>query len=67
MWLTNARKDPNAFSKRLMNLALHHYHDVHKWDVATVIFIHWQYAAVVHVNISIILFAKENLKKLGKF
>uniref|UniRef100_A0A1X7VSV2 Uncharacterized protein n=1 Tax=Amphimedon queenslandica TaxID=400682 RepID=A0A1X7VSV2_AMPQE len=32
MCLTNAGKDPNAFSERLMNLALHHYRDVHEWD-----------------------------------
>ena len=32
MCLTNAGKDPNAFSERLLNLALHHYRDVHEWD-----------------------------------
>ena len=32
MCLTKAGKDPNAFSERLMNLALYHYRDVHEWD-----------------------------------
>ena len=32
MCLTNAGKDPNAFSDRLLNLALHHYRVVHEWD-----------------------------------
>uniref|UniRef100_A0A1X7V6N2 Uncharacterized protein n=1 Tax=Amphimedon queenslandica TaxID=400682 RepID=A0A1X7V6N2_AMPQE len=32
MCLTNAGKDHNAFSERLMNLALHHYCDVYEWD-----------------------------------
>ena len=30
--LTNAGKDPNAFSEGLINLALYHYRDIHKWD-----------------------------------
>ena len=32
MCLTKAGTDPNAFSERLMNLALYHYCDVHEWD-----------------------------------
>ena len=32
MCLTKAGKDPNAFSERLINLALYHYRDVHEWD-----------------------------------
>ena len=32
MCLTNAGKDPNAFSERLVNLAVYHYCDVHQWD-----------------------------------
>uniref|UniRef100_A0A1X7UA13 Uncharacterized protein n=1 Tax=Amphimedon queenslandica TaxID=400682 RepID=A0A1X7UA13_AMPQE len=32
MCLTKVGKDPNAFSERLMNLALYHYCDVHEWD-----------------------------------
>uniref|UniRef100_A0A1X7UCX7 Uncharacterized protein n=1 Tax=Amphimedon queenslandica TaxID=400682 RepID=A0A1X7UCX7_AMPQE len=32
MCLTNAGTDPNAFSEKLMNLALHHFQDEHQWD-----------------------------------
>uniref|UniRef100_A0A1X7UQH6 Uncharacterized protein n=1 Tax=Amphimedon queenslandica TaxID=400682 RepID=A0A1X7UQH6_AMPQE len=35
MCLTNASTDPNVFSEKLMNLALHHFQDEHHGMVAT--------------------------------